>query len=264
MGVAIVVALAVGATHALAPGHGKSLVAFALAGRRERAGLAALTVGLTVTATHTASVLVIGLLVAGTATVAPAALYPVLGAVTGIVVLLMGLVLLRNAVRGESHGHSHDPGHDPGHSHDPGHHHGHSHDPGHDHEHSAATTTLTRPIEHEVTLKPVGEPRHRRGVLVALGITGGLLPSPSAVVVLLAAVAAGRAWFGVLLVLAFGAGMALTLAGVGFAVLRGQEQIFAWAERGQRPSVVRAMRWLPVASACAVTAAGGVLVFNAL
>jgi ABC-type nickel/cobalt efflux system permease component RcnA len=101
-------------------------------------------------------------------------------------------------------------------------------------------------------------------VLVTLGITGGLLPSPSAVVVLLAAAAAGRAWFGVLLVLAFGTGMAVTLAGVGFTVLRGQERLFTWAERGQRPAVVRAIRWLPVATAGAVTVAGAVLVMVAL
>jgi nickel/cobalt transporter (NicO) family protein len=248
----------VGATHALAPGHGKSLVAFALAGRRERASWAALTVGVTVTATHTASVLILGLVIAGTATAAPAALYPVLGAITGGVVVVLGLVLLRNAVRSGGHDHPHD--------HDHGHHHGR----GHAHPHpdssrqpsTATASTLVRLHEH--TTVPVEQPQPRRGVLVTLGVVGGLLPSPSAVVVLLATVASGRAWFGVLLVLAFGAGMALTLAAVGFAVLRGQERLFAWADRGQRPAVMRALRWLPVGTASAVTAAGVVLVMAAL
>ncbi|MCZ3387161.1 MAG: sulfite exporter TauE/SafE family protein, partial [Actinomycetia bacterium] len=259
MGFALVVALLVGATHALAPGHGKSLVAFALAGRRERAGWAALTVGVTVTATHTASVLILGLVVAGTATAAPAALYPVLAAITGAVVLVLGLVLLRNAVRGTGRPHPH------------GHPHGHDHDHPHDHDHvdgpgqRARTETTTMLLEpHAHASRPLEEPKARRGLLVTLGAVGGLLPSPSAVVVLLAAVAAGRAWFGVLLVLAFGAGMALTLAAVGFAVLRGQERIFAWAERGQRPAVMRTLRWLPVATAGAVTAAGALLVMAAV
>jgi ABC-type nickel/cobalt efflux system permease component RcnA len=100
--------------------------------------------------------------------------------------------------------------------------------------------------------------------LVTLGIAGGLLPSPSAVVVLLATTASGRAWFGVLLVLAFGVGMALTLAGVGFAVLRGQERIFAWAERSPRPWLTQALRWLPVTTAAAVTILGALLVVTAL
>jgi ABC-type nickel/cobalt efflux system permease component RcnA len=64
--------------------------------------------------------------------------------------------------------------------------------------------------------------------------------------------------------MAFGAGMALTLAGVGFAVLRGQERLFSWAEQGQRAGVKRAMRWLPVATAAAVTVAGGLLVLAAV
>lgn len=264
MGLALLVALVVGATHALAPGHGKSLVAFALAGRRERAGWAALTVGVTVTATHTASVLILGLVIAGTATAAPAALYPVLGAITGGVVVVLGLVLLRNAVRsgGHDHPHAHDHGHDHGHDHHHGHAHPHPHPDSSRQPSTEPVSTLVRPHEH--TTVPVEQPQPRRGVLVTLGVVGGLLPSPSAVVVLLATVAAGRAWFGVLLVLAFGAGMALTLAAVGFAVLRGQERLFAWADRGRRPAVMRALRWLPVGTASAVTAAGVVLVMAAL
>lgn len=101
-------------------------------------------------------------------------------------------------------------------------------------------------------------------MLVTLGITGGLLPSPSAVVVLLAAAAAGRAWFGVLLVLAFGTGMALTLAGVGFAVLRGQERVLAIAERSPRPWLTQLVNWVPVVTASAVVAVGLLLLVSAL
>jgi ABC-type nickel/cobalt efflux system permease component RcnA len=91
---------------------------------------------------------------------------------------------------------------------------------------------------------------------VALGVTGGLLPSPSAVVVLLAAVAAGRPWFGVLLVLSFGAGMALTLAGVGYAVLRGQVRLVAMAERSPHRALTVSLEKLPVVTAFAVLGVG--------
>ena len=61
--------------------------------------------------------------------------------------------------------------------------------------------------------------------LLAMGFVGGLLPSPSALVVLLGAIALGRAWFGVVLVVAYGAGMALTLTAVGLLLVRGREAI---------------------------------------
>jgi len=265
MTLAVLVALLVGAMHALAPGHGKSLVVFALAGRQERAGRAALTVGATVTATHTASVLVLGLLVAGATSVVPGALFSVINVATGAIVLVLGLVLVRNAVRrpghshlqGRSHGHPHP------HSHDgPGHAHSHAHP----HEAQARSTVAVAVQEHTHTrVDQVAElPAARRSVLVTLGITGGLLPSPSAVVVLLAAATAGRAWYGVLLVLAFGVGMALTLAGVGFAVLRGQERLLAIAERSPKPWMNQALRKLPVVTASAVVLVGIALLITAL
>ena len=107
-------------------------------------------------------------------------------------------------------------------------------------------------------------PHARRGVLVTLGITGGLLPSPSAVVVLLASAASGRAWFGVILVLAFGVGMACTLAGVGFAVLRGQSGLLALAERSPRPWLSGALRRLPIVTAAAVILIGTVVLVSSI
>jgi ABC-type nickel/cobalt efflux system permease component RcnA len=53
-----------------------------------------------------------------------------------------------------------------------------------------------------------------------MGFIGGLVPSPSAVVVLLGAVALGRTWFGIVLVVGYGVGMAITLAGVGYLLAR--------------------------------------------
>ena len=118
------------------------------------------------------------------------------------------------------------------------------------------TVTLVQPQQQ---LPPAAS----RRVLAALGVAGGLLPSPSAVVVLLAAVAAGRAWFGVLLVLAFGAGMALTLGAVGYAVLHGHERLLAFAERSDRPRVQAVVKLLPQLTASVVLLVGLVALVRA-
>ena len=274
MSLAIVVALFVGALHALAPGHGKSLVAFALAGRQERAARAAATVGATVTITHTASVLALGLVVAGTATVIPRELYSILGGVTGLVVMVLGAVLLRNALRGGGgHGHSNGHSHSHSHGHDHGHRYWHGHgeggSPGHQLGAQSSIALKEDTGRHTEQTHGHGEPasglpQARRGVLVTLGVTGGLLPSPSAVVVLLASAASGRAWFGVVLVLAFGIGMACTLAGVGFAVLRGQGRLLALAERSPRPWLSSALRRLPIVTAAAVILIGTAVLVSSL
>jgi ABC-type nickel/cobalt efflux system permease component RcnA len=265
MSLAVVVALLVGALHALAPGHGKSLVAFALAGRQERAGRAAITVGATVTVTHTASVLVLGLLVAGATSVVPVSLFSVISVVTGAMVLILGAVLLRNALRNRGHSQRHGHGHGHGHDHPHPHPHLHSHEPEPDTDLvGGGTAVAVREHTHTHDGDTTALPTARRGMLVTLGITGGLLPSPSALIVLLAAVAAGRAWYGVLLVLSFGIGMALTLAGVGFAVLRGQDRLLAMAERSPKPWMDRVLRRLPVVTASAVVVAGALVLTRAL
>jgi ABC-type nickel/cobalt efflux system permease component RcnA len=184
---ALFVALGLGALHALAPGHGKTIMAAQAAGQGRRSRREALALGLTVTATHTAGVLALGLLVASGSAVASPALFPWLGAACGAIVALAGLTLLRRALRNRRDHHHHH------------HHHGHGHGHGHGHHH-----------HHHA-------PARRRNVLL-MGLAGGLMPSPSAVVVLLGASALGHAWFGLLLVLAYGAGLALTLVTIGVLV----------------------------------------------
>lgn len=203
---AVVVAVALGALHALAPGHGKTIMAAYAANRGRRSRREVLALGATVTVTHTAGVLVLGVLVATGSTRAPAAAIPWLGLVSGVLVAVTGLGLLGRALGGmgqrgaqpgavgEDHGHSH--------AHDRGHDHAHSHD--HD-----------RPCQDRGRR---GHDRPRRGSVVLMGFAGGLVPSPSAVVVLVGAAALGKAWFGVTLVLAYGTGLALSLALVGVLV----------------------------------------------
>jgi nickel/cobalt exporter len=197
---AILISVVLGAAHAVAPGHGKTVMAAFLVGERgsfRQAGVVALTV----TVTHTAGVLVLGIVLTTSVVLAPQRLYAWLGLLSGLLLAGVGGTLLRRAwkARLAAGAHAHDHSHS--HDHDHGHSHGHDHGQGHHHHHHLPTSLNIRS-------------------LIAMGFAGGLVPSPSALVVLLGAVALGRTWFGVLLVLGYGIGMACTLTGVGFALAK--------------------------------------------
>ncbi|GAA4252367.1 hypothetical protein GCM10022255_048690 [Dactylosporangium darangshiense] len=218
---AVLLALVLGGAHAALPGHGKTVMAAYLAGRQGRPR-DALAVGATVTLTHTGGVLILGLLLTTIAGLAGETVLAWLGVVSGLLVAAVGASMLRRRVRSHSHshgdgahGHSHDHGHghgdaDHGRSHSHGDHgdhgHSHSHDHEHDHSHSHGHSH--------------GVERPSRLALVGMGVAGGLVPSPSALVVLLGAIGLGRTWFGVLLVLAYGAGMAAVLTAAGLLLIR--------------------------------------------
>jgi nickel/cobalt transporter (NicO) family protein len=197
--------MALGGLHALAPGHGKTIMAAYAAGRGRRSRREVLALAATVTLTHTAGVLALGLLVGSGSALAPAAAFPWLGVASGVLIALTGLTLLRRALRSVrrhgAHGHAHEHPHphpyaDP---HPHPHAHPHSHAPRHPHD----------------------DERPRRGGVVLMGFAGGLVPSPSAVVVLVGAAALGQAWFGFALVLAYGAGLAASLTLIGVLVAGG-------------------------------------------
>jgi nickel/cobalt exporter len=210
---ALLLSVALGAVHALAPGHGKTVMAAYLVG--ERGSLRqALVVGATVTATHTAGVVVLGVLLTASSAVAPDRLFPWLGVASGLMLATIGVGLLRRSRNAHPHPHPHP----------------HEHSHGDHHHHDA----------------PV--PMRARG-LVALGFAGGLVPSPSALVVLLGAMALGRAWFGVLLVLGYGLGMAVTLTGAGLLLVRARRTL------DRRPGRLLT-RLLPVATASVVVLVG--------
>ncbi|CAA9267367.1 MAG: hypothetical protein AVDCRST_MAG10-3115 [uncultured Acidimicrobiales bacterium] len=217
-------AVGLGAIHAFAPGHGKTVMAAYLVGERGSLRQAAV-IGLTVTATHTAGVLLLGVVLSASTTLAPETIYPWLGLASGLMLAGIGGGLLLRAVRRGpvlvAAGHSHDHSHGPGHSH---HHHGH-----HDDERPVAWRSL-----------------------VPLGLAGGMVPSPSAIVVLLGAIALGRAWFGVVLVIAYGLGMAVTLTGAGLLLVRARG-VVEHRLSGRLASVAGA---LPLLTAGCIVAAG--------
>jgi nickel/cobalt exporter len=275
---AVLLALMLGAAHAALPGHGKTVMAAYLAGRRGRAR-DAVAVGATVTLTHTGGVLALGLLLTTVAGIAGEAVLGWLGFASGALVAAIGVGALVSAVRrgrrraiarhhhhdhdqeqghggapGHAHDHDHDhshtPGHDhshrsgyndghrPGHdhSHTPGHDHSHtpghdhSHTPGHDHSHTPRHDDDHTPAPgraHDHDHGQSGGHDHGPGKwgIAGLGIAGGLVPSPSALIVLLGAIALGRTAFGILLVIAYGLGMAATLTAAGLLLIRLRDRL---------------------------------------
>ncbi|CAN5659594.1 hypothetical protein BH20ACT23_BH20ACT23_29550 [soil metagenome] len=256
--VALLLALGFGAVHALGPGHGKTVMAAYLVGAEGRVR-DAVAVGVAVSAMHTLSVIVLGLLTLWAANLFPAdAVYPWLSLLSGVVVLGLGSWLLTIRLRArrarlaqdhERHVHEH---HVHEHEHDRvlvgaggpelTHQHGHDHGFGY-HTHS--------PSE----LPPGVSVTSWRG-LTAIALSGGLLPSPSALVVLLGSIALGRVAFGLTLVAAFSIGLAAALTLLGMAVLRARTY---FARRfGERASML-----LPICSAATITALGTYLTVSA-
>lgn len=227
---AVLLAMLLGAGHAALPGHGKTILAAYLAGKRGRRR-DALAVAGTVTATHTGGVLALGLLLSAGTALAGDRVLGWLGLVSGTIVVGVGASMLLAAARrrrldADHHDHSHD-----NHGHGHGHHHG-DHDHAHPHDHAAE-----HGHSHHGTDSDHPHPRRRsRWGLAGIGLAGGLVPSPSALVVLLAAIGLGRTGYGVVLVVAYGAGMAATLTGAGLLLLALQRRLARSATGGRLPA----------------------------
>jgi nickel/cobalt transporter (NicO) family protein len=271
--ISLLSALLWGALHAFTPGHGKTIVAAYLIGDRGTARHAAF-LGLTVTLTHTLGVFALG----GVAMylsryILPEALFPWLSVVSGLLVVVIGLSLLFSRSRGlfgtcsgkarhtklrladgpntrshdgpctyarVAHSHSHgDHEHFYEHAHSA---HSHSHG-GHAHSHL-----------------PPGADGSKAGTrsLVAIGVSGGLVPCPAALVLLLSAISLGRLGFGMVLVVVFSMGLAVVLTGIGLLMVYARRSFERYSFEARIP------RFLPVASAAVISFVGLVIVLGAI
>lgn len=216
-------AVGAGAAHALAPGHAKTITAAYLVGARGRPR-DALTIGGIVSGMHTGSVLVLGLVLyaATEGPLTPDRLVPWMTLASGLLVLAVGAGLVVRQVRLRTRRPAGGDRHDHG---------------------------LSQLPDHV-------SPLSLRGVVI-IGLAGGLIPSPSAFLVLATAIFVDRLLFGLALVAAFSVGLAATIAGVGWFAIRGRDLL---ADRqGRSPR----MRWIaavvPIASSVVVAVGGVVL-----
>ena len=205
-----------GAAHSLTPGHGNAIVAAYLVGARSTPWHA-FYLGLTVTITHTLGVFMLGLVTLfASRYILADQLYPVLGVLSGMIIIALAASMMVNRIRPllseKKHAHTHH--HDHHHAHDHGDHdHTHHHHGDHGHSH-----------HHHLPPGADGSAVTWRSLL-GLGISGGLLPCPSALVLLLAAVSFERVEFGIILVTAFSIGMAAILMAVGMLFVKGNRLI---------------------------------------
>jgi nickel/cobalt exporter len=246
---AVGIAFGLGAAHALTPGHGKTIVAAYLVGSRGTLKHAAFLGGM-VTFTHTVTVFLLGL-----ATlflfhyVVPQNVTEVLGAISGLSIVAIGGWMLYKRLRGSGHTHSHDHDHSHEHSHD--HHHHHDHDHPHVHTHGGHTHSHG-PGGH--THSHVPDEISWSG-LAALGVSGGLVPCETALVLLLTAIALRRVGLGLVLLVSFSLGLALVLMAIGVMVIYAKNLLPGGGEASGNPF----FRWMPVASAAVVMLLGMVM-----
>ncbi|MGI8754656.1 MAG: hypothetical protein ACR2MB_02100 [Acidimicrobiales bacterium] len=312
----LAIALAVGAGHAVLPGHGKTVMAAYLVGTKGRP-MDAVLLGVIVSVMHTISVLVLGfVLFRVSESTSIDRYYPQLNVVSGLLAAALGVWLLVGRLRRyralravhapEPHGHDHDDQHHADHDHDDDHDHDHDHDHDvhdhdHDHDHDVHDHDDDHDDDHDVhdhggqripalveaTHGP-GEPhpaldlasgggghRHHHGPgghthelpadvaplsrrgLVLLATSGGVVPSPTAVIVVVSAFTLGRPALGLSLIAAFSVGLAVTLTAVGLTLVYGRRVI-------ERRFSQRSFELLPTLGAVTLIVLGLVLALRGL
>ncbi len=238
----LIVAFGFGAFHALSPGHGKTIVAAYLVGSRGTAGHA-LLLGVIVTLTHTIGVFALGFVTLyASKYILPEKLYPWLGFASGLIIVIIGIVLFHKRYlalqRGGFEGYDH--GHPNLHSHShSNHHHHHDDEHGHHHHHH---------IPEKVTF----------GNLIALGVTGGIIPCPEALIVLLGAISLHKIGFGLVLIVAFSIGLAIVLVGIGLMMVYARRFMERFTGNG------KILQGLPLVSSVIISILGFLVAIQSL
>jgi ABC-type nickel/cobalt efflux system permease component RcnA len=256
--ISVLTAAALGAGHALTPGHGKTLMAAYLVGSRgtpvHAAGL-----GLSVALSHTLGILALAGLVVGAQGVLPPEVVvrtaPLVAAVSIVVIggwMLLGEARRRQIPRQHADHDHHDEG-DHDHQHDPG--------PSAEHSHGELSHGEHSHGGHRHSHLPVPGSTISWRSLFVLGLAGGLIPSASALLILLGSIAAGRPAFGFVLVVAFGLGMAAVMSGIGLALVVARGRL----DRVDTSTWLgRATAHLPLLASCLVLGFGLYLTFQAV
>ena len=285
----LLTAVVIGAGHALTPGHGKTLMAAYLVGSRGTA-VHAVGLGLSVAVSHTLGILALAFVIVGAGSVLPPdVVYRVTPVVAGGSIVAIGGWMLFNEVRrrrarrlvadpglAAAHEHEHDHAAAHSYSHGAAHEHlpattgEHDHDHASVHEHIHAHDEIASPAEvpgehshggvRHSHLPPAGATLSWRGLFV-LGLAGGLIPSTSALIILLGSIAAGRAAFGLVLVVAFGLGMAAVMTTVGLVMIVARTRLDRMPNRS---SLGRLAAVAPLLASIAVLGLGLVLTWQAL
>jgi high-affinity nickel-transport protein len=238
---AALIAIGLGGLHALEPGHGKTIVAAYLVGSKGTARHAVL-LGIIVTASHTAGVFALGAITLyASRYIVPEQLYPWLGALSGITIAGLGCYMFLRRLTGTATDHSHAPGEGQGHW------------------MFWKRSAGKDPEGVSIPASPVPAQTVSLTQLFTLGITGGIIPCPAALIVLLSAFALHRIGLGFFLIVAFSVGLAAVLIGFGMAMVYARRFMTRLQVDGPLTR-----RWLPVASSAFITVLGLVLAIQSL
>src|SRR5208282_174932 len=228
---AALIAVGLGALHALEPGHGKTIVAAYLVGSRGTSKHAVF-LGLIVTAAHTAGVYLLGAVTLyASKYIFPEHLYPWLGVISGLTIAVLACFLMLRAWTGEDGGHSHEDGAF----------------------HSHWFSSLGKRRVQESGVGSLGDDSSASlqkpktvslAQLLTFGVTGGIIPCPAALVVLLSAISLHRVGLGLFLIIAFSGGLAAVLISIGLLMVYARQFVARWKSEG---SLLK--RWLPLVSA---------------
>jgi ABC-type nickel/cobalt efflux system permease component RcnA len=277
---AIFVSLIAGASHALSPGHGKTVVAAYLVGSKGTV-LHAIFLGIVVTLTHVSSVLVLGAITLFFSQyILPETLYPIIEASSGLLIIVIGgmiffrrygayqankvmISLNKSDVHDHSHDHSHEQHSHEQHSHEPHDHHSHEQQTHehkhHNHDHHAHGAHIHADHEHgpHTHTHEIPADANWRDLLI-LGVTGGIVPCPTALVVLLGAIGLHRPLFGMMLILFFSLGLSSVLIAIGIIMVSAKHVLDKYFKGDH------SFTWLQIASPILVTLLGLVILLRGL
>jgi ABC-type nickel/cobalt efflux system permease component RcnA len=258
--ITFLVAIALGALHALEPGHGKTLLAISLVGARATVKQAAILAS-SLTIAHTIGVLALGIAInLFKGYFVPESIYPWITLLSGVAIAIVGARAVQRQIQSRQplvhvhphphahvHPHAHAHVHEP-HAHDRGHSHDHGHDRAHGHSHDHDD------LEHARLHAIPGTAPLTFGSTIWAAMSGAVAPCPAALVVLLAAIALNQITYGIFVIVAFSAGLAATLTGLGIAVVRSA----GWLQ--SRRGFERFVTYGPLASAIVISGIGAVMV----
>jgi ABC-type nickel/cobalt efflux system permease component RcnA len=234
------IAVGLGGLHALEPGHGKTIVAAYLVGSRGTAGHAIL-LGLIVTVSHTAGVFALGAITLyASQYIVPEKLYPWLGMFSGITIAALGCYMALRRLSGAASDHSHLPGETYSHG-------------------FLFNRAKEKQVSKDAGLTEYSSKSIALAQLLGLGIIGGVIPCPAALIVLLSAFALHRVSLGFFLIVAFSLGLAAVLIGFGMVMVYARRFLSSTAMDGP---IIK--RWLPIASSIFIFVMGLVLVMQAV
>ncbi|HLO35291.1 MAG TPA: hypothetical protein VK194_04385, partial [Candidatus Deferrimicrobium sp.] len=250
--------------------HGKTLMAAYLVGSRGTA-VHAVGLGLSVAVSHTLGILAFALVIVGAGSILPPdVVYRIAPVIAGASIVLIGGWMLLGEIRRRRARVAIAPAAGPvarradagamaPHAHRPDHH-VHGYATGDEHLHDAAPGDHSHGGVRHSHLPPGGATLSWRGLFV-LGLAGGLIPSTSALLILLGSIAAGRPAFGLVLVIAFGFGMAAVMTGVGLAMIFARTRLDGMPSRS---ALGRLAAVAPLVASVAVLGLGLVLTWQAV